>query len=108
MDTKKYKVIITPTAYKEINRIYDYILTDLYAETAAKELMILVEKKIQMLKEEPKIHTEIEKMDELKRRYRRVVVKNYVILYTIDEEKHIVYVSHMYYGLRNYLDDLTV
>lgn len=34
-----YKVIITPTAYKEINRIYDYILEDLYAEKAAKDLM---------------------------------------------------------------------
>ena len=39
----KYKVIITPTAYKEINRIYDYILIDLYAEKAAKNLMRKVE-----------------------------------------------------------------
>ena len=35
----KYKIIITPTAYKEINKIYNYILEDLYAEKAAKDLM---------------------------------------------------------------------
>ena len=38
MDTN-YRVIITPTAYKEINLIYDYISKELYAEKAAKELM---------------------------------------------------------------------
>ncbi len=39
MDTKQYKVIITPTAYKEINKIYDYITEDLYAQNTAKRLM---------------------------------------------------------------------
>ena len=35
----KYKVIITPNAFKEINKIFDYILEDLYAEKAVKDLM---------------------------------------------------------------------
>ena len=34
-----------------------------------------------------------------------MVIKNYVILYTIDEENHVVYVSHMYYSGRNYMDN---
>ena len=105
MDTKKYKVIITPTAYKEINKIYDYITDDLYAENAAKRLMNKVEQEVQRLKDTPKIHTEIEKFDELKRIYRRIVVDNYVILYTIDEDNEVVFVSHMYYGGRNYMNN---
>ena len=36
-------------------------------------------------------------------KYRRIVIKNYVVLYTIDEENKIVYISHMYYKKRNYL-----
>ena len=36
MDTK-YKVIITPTAYKEINKIYDYISEDLYEENKLEQ-----------------------------------------------------------------------
>lgn len=105
MDTNQYKVIITPTAYKEINKIYDYIKEELYAENAAKNLMKKVEEEVQRLKYAPKIHTEIEKEDELKRIYRRIVIKNYIILYTIDEENNVVFISHMYYGGRNYIDN---
>ena len=101
----KYKVIITPTAYKEINRIYDYILIDLYAEKAAKKLMRKVEEIIQLLKYSPKIYAEIEKFDELKKQYRRIIIKNFVILYTIDEYNKVVYISHMYYSGRNYLNN---
>lgn len=69
MDTEKYKVIITPTAYKEINKIYDYITEDLYAGKAAKMLMNIIEEQVQNLKFAPKIHTIIDKMDELSRTY---------------------------------------
>ncbi len=105
MNTNKYKVIITPTAFKEISRIYDYISEDLYAEKAAKSLMEQVEIEVQKLKYAPKIHTEIEKFDELQRRYRRIVIKNYIILYTIDDNNEVIYISHMYYGKRDYIDD---
>lgn len=105
MDTDHYKVIITPTAYKEINEIYDYITEELYAEKAAKNLMRKVEEEVLRLKYAPKIHTEIEKLDELNRIYRKIVIKNYVILYTIDEENKVIFISHMYYGGRNYIDN---
>lgn len=105
MDTDHYKVIITPTAYKEINEIYDYITEELYAENAAKDLMLKVEKEVQKLKYAPKIHTEIEELDELDRTYRRMIINNYIILYTIDEGKRVIFISHMYYSGRNYIDN---
>lgn len=103
MDTNQYKVIITPTAFREMNRIYEYIAEDLYAEKAAKMLMQQVEDAIQKLKYAPEIHTKIEKFDDLKRNYRKIVIKNYEILYAIDKQNKAVYVSHMYYARRNYL-----
>ena len=108
MVTNQYRVIITPTALREMYRIYDYILSDLYADTAAEELMALVEEKVQNLKYAPRIYAEIEKIDELRRRYRRIVVNNYIILYTIDEDNDVVYVAHMYYGSSNYLNDYSL
>lgn len=33
-----------------------------------------------------------------------MVINNYVILYTIDEEKKKVYVSHIYYGGSDYIN----
>ena len=104
MDINPYKIVITPTAIKEINKIYDYIMYELKAQKAAKDLMRLVELQINKLKLQPKLCIEIEKIDDLKRRYRRMVVKNYVILYAIDEKKKVVFISHMYYGRANYLD----
>lgn len=35
--------------------------------------------------------------------FRRMVVKNFVVLYTVDDSKKKVYIVHMYYGRRNYL-----
>ena len=55
------------------------------------------------LAESPKLYMKIEKKDRRKRDFRRIVIDNYIILYTIDEEKKTVYIAHMYYGRRNYL-----
>ena len=35
--------------------------------------------------------------------FRRIVVNNYVILYLVSESNHTVYISHMYYGKRDYM-----
>lgn len=104
MDTKKYKVIITPTAFRELDRIYTYISEELYAKNAAKDLMGKIESEIKNLSSNPKIYPKIEKIDELNRIYRRIVVKKYIVLYTLDEENNIVFVSHIYYGKRDYLN----
>lgn len=104
MSIKFYKIIITPIAYREINKIYEYITEELYAGKAAQKLMKRVEKQIQSLKYYPRMYPKIRKIDNLKRRYRRIVINNYVILYTIDEKKKIVFISNMYYGGKNYID----
>ncbi len=44
MATKNYEVIITPTAYREINRIYEYIEFELYAKDATRKLYTIDEK----------------------------------------------------------------
>lgn len=105
MATKNYEVIITPTAYREINRIYEYIEFELYAKDATRKLMKKVEEKIQKLKETPKMYPKVKIMSELKRTYRRIIIKNYIILYTIDEKNRKIFVSHMYYSGKNYFEN---
>lgn len=56
------------------------------------------------LADEPELYMKIGKVDKLKREYHRIVVKNYVVLYTIDFEKRKVYISRMIYGKRNYFN----
>ena len=55
------------------------------------------------LSESPNLYMKIEKKDKLKREYRRIVIDNFVVLYTVDESNKKVYIAHMYYGRRDYL-----
>lgn len=103
MDINFYQIIFMPVAMREISSIYNYITYELQAEIAAKRLLQLFEIEISKLKYSPRMYRMIEKYDEVKRKYRRIIVRNYVILYTIDEENRIVYISHIYYGKSNYL-----
>lgn len=105
MDSKKeiYEIEFTEDARDEIREIYKYISENLVAKQAARDLMRKMKKTIMDLAESPKLYMKIEKKDRRKRDFRRIVIDNYIILYTIDEEKKTVYISHMYYGRRNYL-----
>lgn len=105
MDSKKeiYEIEFTEDCRDEIREIYEYISENLDAQIAAKNLMKKMRDAVMNLKENPEIYMKIDRKDRKKRDFRRLVVNNYVILYTIDEDKKTVYISHMYYGKRNYL-----
>lgn len=105
MDSNKelYEVEFTEDCIKEIDDIYEYISGKLMASLSAKRLMRKIEREIMLLEKNPKIYVEVNLTDKLKRKYRRMLVNNYVVLYTVDEENKKIYVAHMYYGKRNYL-----
>lgn len=106
MDSKKkiYEIEFTEDAKEEIIDIYEYISKNLVAEEAAKRLMMKIKKSIMDLAEFPEIYEKLEKKDKLKREFRKMVIRNYNILYTIDNNKKIIYISHMYYEKRDYLN----
>ena len=105
MDSKKeiYEIEFTEDCRDEIRQIYKYIPENLVAKQAPRDLMRKMKNIIMDLAESPKLYMKIEKKDRRKREFRRIVIDNYIILYTIDEDKKTVYISHMYYGRRNYL-----
>ena len=78
----------------------------LKAENAANRLRIKIKDSIKGLYTSPEMYAKTEKLDRIKRVYRRIPIDNYVLLYTVDKENKIVYISHMYYGGRNYLEGL--
>ena len=103
-----YNIKLTEEFLTEIENICNYISVDLNANDAANRLRDKVIHNILLLENSPRMFAKIkiEKIDKVKRKYRKIVIKNYVILYTIDEENKIVYVAHIYYSGRNYIDDL--
>ncbi len=100
---EKYEVEFTDDCIEEMDEIYNYISKELVANAAAKKLINQVKQDVLALEISPMLYMKIDKKDKFEREYRRMVVKNYVILYTIDEENKKVYISHMYYGRRNYM-----
>lgn len=99
-----FEVEFTDECIKELIDIYEYISNNLKEDNIAKKLMTEMLDRVLILEDLPELYMKIGKADKLKREYRRMVVKNYVVLYTVDYEKRTVFIVHIIYGKRNYLN----
>ena len=97
-----YKIIFTDEFDEEILQIYDYISKILKEKDAADRLLSKIRKMCYDLKIFPRLYMKIGKMDRLHNEYHRMIVDNYIILYTVDELNQRV-ISHIYYKRKNYL-----
>ena len=101
-----YTVELTNDCKKDIRNIYCYIRYNLEAEDAANKLIEKIEHVIVNLAYFPKIYAKINKYENTRRIYRRIVIENYIVLFSLDELYKKVYVSHVYYKGRDYLDKI--
>jgi len=96
-----YKIQYTLSATKDIYEIFNYISNTLKNKTAALELM----KKLKTEEENiilfpygnPKY-----RLKKLDFKYRRAIVNNYSIFYTIDKKKKLITVSRILYNKREF------
>ena len=102
MAINNYYISLTTNAKEELIDIYEYIDNNLKSKIAADNLMCEIENKILRLSIFPYSCMEV-KTKPRNTIYRRLLVKNYVILYKIDEENKRVNIIHIYYGRRNFL-----
>ena len=100
----EYNVELTDEFLECSEEIFDYITNTLKNKEASDRLRDKIIDNVLLLENSPKMYTEIDNTDRAERKYRKMVVNNYVILYTIDEDERIVYVAHMYYDGQNYMD----
>ena len=106
MQNMEYRVKFTEKCLEDIEEACQYIEEKLKAENSANKLRIKIRDSIKGLSISPEMYAKVEKLDRVKREYRIVPIDNYVLLYTVDKENKIVYISHMYYSGRNYLEEL--
>lgn len=102
ISNKQYRIAFTNACVQEMKQINEYISKVLYAPNSAKLLMNKIDNVIQGLKEFSKKYMVIKQYKELTMEFRRIIINNYVIIYTISEENNIVYIVHMYYSKSNY------
>lgn len=100
----EYNVELTDEFLEGAEEIFDYISNTLENVEASDRLRDKIIDNVLLLEKSPKMYTEIDNIDRAERKYRRMVVNNYVILYTIDEDERIVYIAHIYYSGSDYLD----
>lgn len=102
----EYRIKFTEQCIEEIENICGYLNEKLKMENASIRLRTQIMKKVKQLINNPEMYITIKKKDRTKRTYRKIVINNYIILYTIDYVEGIVYISHMYYGEQNYFQGL--
>ena len=101
MDTE-YALKITPAAAEDLENVYRYIKESFLAENTANRFIKEIADKLKLLKYFPYKY-ELSRDAGLKLRgYRRLVIKNYVALYLIDEGKKQVIVARIFYGPMDY------
>lgn len=92
-----YKVKITPRAFSDIDYIYCYIANELKAGIAADRNVNLLEEAIHSLSTLPYRGAERKVGRYADRGYRQLFVKNYTVVYRIDEvNKTVIIVTVRY------------
>lgn len=102
MDIKKFDIILTEMAKKDLEEIYEYIYENLKEPKIADRLMRKIEKEILSLEISPyrymKVH--IKPRNDV---YRRLIIENYIVLYKVNIEDGVVIVYKILYGGMDYL-----
>lgn len=84
----------------------DYIALELCAPQAALDLHKAIAEALERLESFPLMGTELNVLLPLSASYRWVRVENYMIFYTVAEERETVYVSRVLFASSNYLSVL--
>jgi len=103
-----YKVRIMKPAQNEMREVYRYIANDLQNPTAARNRVILIDEKIQSLKENPARFSLVQDDYLASKGFRLIVAKNHLIFFVIREESKIVSVMRVLYARRDWIRMLKV
>lgn len=98
-----YKLIFAPQFSRDLDDAFQYISNTLSSPKAAQNLMAKIDKSISNTANEPYLYPLCpDPLNILG--LRKISVKNYIIIYTIDEAKKEAQFLRLFYGRRNYLD----
>jgi len=98
-----YKLIITKFAHEDLDNIIAYIAIQLANPKAATNFLNEIEKCYDYLKRNPLMYELCNSMLLEKECYRKVVVKNYVLIYKVDETAKEVTIYRFFYGAQDYM-----
>ena len=102
------KLIIAPSAENDLNSIVDYITFELHNPEAANGLLDDVEEAYDTLETLPSSFPLCDDAYLRANGYRQVSIKNYLMIYRVEEVDDIVRILHFYHSTQDYLAKLMV
>jgi len=102
MSNSSYSIKITPKASDDLDKIYSYITSDLYAESAAIDLLERIETKIMRLKDFPFSCSYVTDEFLKSKGYRKLIIDSYIAFYIVNEEEQQVVIMRVLYGRQKY------
>lgn len=97
-----YRIEMTPLASEDLEEIVTYIAQELENPTAAAAFLDEVDACYEGLETMPFMYEECRDPQLKALKYRRAVIKHYVMVYRVDEAGKTVYVLRFFYGARDY------
>ncbi|MCM1523783.1 MAG: type II toxin-antitoxin system RelE/ParE family toxin [Ruminococcus sp.] len=97
----KYKVIFSPQFEYDLDRAFNYISRSLFSPKAADTLMSEIDKSIMLASENPYMYPLCPEPLSLMG-LRKIIVKNYIAVYNINEPDKTVNFLNLFYGGQNY------
>lgn len=102
MENRKYKIKYLPEAYDSIIKTITYIKEIIGNVKAANSLIDEFDKAIKSLELEPYVNPLYLSIKSLKQEYRKLIIKNYILFYWIDEKNKVITISDFVYAKSNY------
>lgn len=98
----RYRVDISEPAENDLRDIVRYISAQLSAPTTAMEMLEAMEQAMVSLEEMPNRVSAVADERLAAIGYRKLIVRNYIIFFSIDEQAKVVDVERIPYGRRNW------
>ena len=98
-----YKLIFSKEAANDIDELFQYISVSLFSPIAAKNLMREIDNAISLLKTQPFMCPVCSDEVLKEMNYRRLIVQNYIIIYSVNEKSQAVNILRLFYGKSDYL-----
>lgn len=99
-----YKVQVTEVARLDLDDILQYLVEVLKNRTAASRLLSTFNEKISYLSTNPFMCELSRDPISQAKGYRRLLIKNYIAMYSVDQTAGIVNILRIFYGKRDWLE----
>ena len=101
-----YKINVSELAHQDLDRIISYITVNLAGPTAATNFLDEVEKCYNYLKDNPLMYAKCQNIRLEKEGYRKIPIKNYILVYKVNKKTKTVNILRFFYGAQDYLKSI--